>query len=71
MLKLHKVIPGFGVVFALDVDAAKQTFVVVDSLLDDGVCQKLKAPFGNKGFEGDDRQLCCIRFRHRRPPCGK
>ena len=71
LLKLHEVIPGFGIVFAFDVDAVKQALVVVDSLLDDGVCQKLKAPFGNKGLEGDDRQLCCIRFRHRQPPCGK
>ena len=67
-LKLHEVIPGFGVVFAFDVDAVKQALVVVDSLLDDGVCQKLKAPFGNKGLKGDDRQLCCIRFRLRQPP---
>ena len=71
LLKLHEVIPGFGIVFAFDVDAVKQTFIVVDSLLDDGACQKLKALFGNKGLEGDDRQLCCIRFRHRQPPCGK
>lgn len=69
--KLHEVIPDFGVVFAFDVDAVKQTFVVVDSLFHNGICQKLKALFGNKGLEGDDRQLCCIRFRHRQPPCGK
>ena len=36
--------------FAFDVDAVKQALVVVDSLLDDGVCQKLKALFGNKGL---------------------
>ena len=61
-LKLHEIIPGFGIVFIFDVDAVKQTFVVVDSLFHNSICQKLKAPFGNKGLEGDDRQLCCIRF---------
>ena len=71
LFKLHEVIPGFGIVFTFDVDAVKQTFIVVDSLFHNSVCQKLKAPFGNKGLEGDDRQLCCIRFRHRQPPCGK
>ena len=40
-----EVMPGFGIVFAFDVDAVKQALVVVDSLLDDGVCQKLKALF--------------------------
>ena len=61
-LKLHEIIPGFWIVFIFDVDAVKQTFVVVDSLFHNSICQKLKAPFGNKGLEGDDRQLCCIRF---------
>lgn len=37
--------------FTFDVDAVKQTFVVVDSLFHNSICQKLKASLEIKGLK--------------------